>query len=705
MQHRILYITILLFLLNQLSAQKLSLGYLYPAGGERGTTLEVEIGGMNLSSATAVLISGEDIKAEIIKGEKINEPLKKKKNKGKLDDQSSPQLADRLTVRISIGKKAAPGLRDLRLESLAGVSNKLNFEIGQYPNQLEVTGNSVKRPNEVTSLPACLCGQILPGEVDAFSFKATKGIMLIAAVKARTLIPYIADAVPGWFQAVIQLKNSKGEEIAYNDDYRNGVDPVIITKIPENDTYTLTIHDAIYRGREDFNYRIDLGEIPFLSCVYPCVGKIDKKINLSLNGVNLKTNSITFKPTKEGYGEINCAGTNDYISNTVPFYGLKNSIEFNTSSSKARELTPDIEIYDSIVKPYQIKSYTLSAEKDENIALEIKARKLGSMLDAKIRLIDPSGKTVVEADDVEDPTQGLMTFHADPSLQYKVEEQGVYTIEVEDVLGKCGVDYFYLLERKRSLPTYEVFVSPANLTIPKGGTAVMRLDITTNEKKIPALEVEIKGLPNGFLVSSLQSPPGNKTWDISITAPQNAKGQQLPISVLTQARVKGKEMQSEMQTAGAADNMMQAFYYTHHIPAAGFVANITEASPFILHLPKEIESKLTKPILVSDADSVFPLQISIDRKNGFNEPVELNLSKKTKQISMESTTIQPNESEKTVYLKLNFNTSTKIKRMQISINIVGTVKGVIEKKGQRSFQNAKYREQTPIFILAKKQEN
>ncbi len=701
MLHRNVTLLCLLFILNHLSAQKLSLGYLYPAGGERGTTLQIEMGGLNLGNATEVMISGDGVKGEIIQADKSSEPNKKKKNKGKLDDQSSPQLADRITVKITIDKDATPGLRDLRLQSLVGVSNKLNFEIGQYPNLVEMAGSSVKNPNQITTLPTTLCGQILPGEVDAFSFKATKGMMLVAAVKARTLIPYIADAVPGWFQAVIQLKNSKGEEVAYNDDFRNGVDPVIIKQIPENDIYTITIHDAIYRGREDFNYRIDLGEIPYLSAVYPSVGKVGQKINLRLNGVNLKATHFNFKAEKEGYGEINYLGKNGSLSNSIPFYGLKKGSTVNNSTNSSVELSPDIEIYDSITKPYQVKTYTISAEKNENIAVEVKARKLGSLLDAKMRLIDPSGNTVAEADDVEDATQGLMTFHADPLLQYKAKDTGTYTIEVEDILGNSGVDCFYLLERKKSIPSYEVFVSPANLTIPKGGTAVMRLDITTNEKRVPELDIEIKGLPKGFLVSSLQSQIGSKTWDISITAPQNAKEQQLSIEVLTLARTRGKEIPSEMQVAGAADNMMQAFYYTHHIPAAGFTANITAAAPFTLHLSKEIESKLSKSILISASDSIIPIVIFIDRKNGFSEPIELNLSKKMKQISMDPITIEAGESEKTVYLKLDLNVTNKQKRMRMGLNIVGSVKGVVDKKGQRSFQNAKYREQTPIFILEK----
>jgi len=295
-----------------------------------------------------------------------------------------------------------------------------------------------------------------------------------------------------------------------------------------------------------------------------------------------------------------------------------------------------------------------------------------------------------------------MTFHADPMLQYKVKKPGNYVVEVEDVLGNYGEDYYYLIERKKTIPTYEVFVSPANLTIPKGGTVLLRLDITSNEKSVPELEVSIKGLPKDFLVSSLHTQAGTKSWDISITAPQNAKEEQLLLEVQTQAHIKGNEELADMQSAGAADNMMQAFYYTHHIPAANFVADISPASPFSIHLSKEIESQLSKAIPVSVNDTVVPMKIYIDRQEGFTETVELNLNKKSKQINMEPVTLQSNDTEKLVYLKINKEGLNKFKKIRIGLNFVGTVKGVIEKKGQRNFQNAKYREQTPIFVLEKK---
>ena len=59
------------------------------------------------------------------------------------------------------------------------------------------------------------------------------------------------------------LYDARGKEVAYNDDYRFQPDPVIFYEVPKDGEYVLAINDAIYRGREDFVYRVTIGELPF----------------------------------------------------------------------------------------------------------------------------------------------------------------------------------------------------------------------------------------------------------------------------------------------------------------------------------------------------------------------------------------------------------------------------------------------------------
>jgi hypothetical protein len=69
-------------------------------------------------------------------------------------------------------------------------------------------------------IPCTVNGQISSGSVDRFRFVARRGQRLVVTVNARTLVPYMADAVPGWFQPVLILCDAQGKELAYNDDYR-----------------------------------------------------------------------------------------------------------------------------------------------------------------------------------------------------------------------------------------------------------------------------------------------------------------------------------------------------------------------------------------------------------------------------------------------------------------------------------------------------
>ncbi len=127
----------------------------------------------------------------------------------------------------------------------------------------------------------------MPGDVDRFCFHAEQGRQLVMEVQARSLIPYLADAVPGWFQATLALYDEKGKEVAFADDYRFNPDPVLFYEIPEDGEYELEIRDSIYRGREDFVYRIAVSEQPFITRMFPLSGREGAETVASIAGWNL----------------------------------------------------------------------------------------------------------------------------------------------------------------------------------------------------------------------------------------------------------------------------------------------------------------------------------------------------------------------------------------------------------------------------------
>lgn len=695
MKSRNIILVILFTLLAvPLYAQKLSMGYLYPAGGQVGTTVEIEAGGLNINKAVKVLFSHPDIKGEI---EPIKESATSKRRRRRLNDQSSPQLADKVKIKITIGGNVPCGLYDLRLQGPKGVSNMLPFEVSSYPNFLENKNSWPKRPNEVYSLPVVLCGYVSPGGVDYFRFSGRKGETIVAAVKGRQLVPYIADAVPGWFQPVIKILDAQGKEIAYSDDYYHHVDPVIITTLPKDGKYTLMIHDAIYRGRQDFNYRIQLGVIPFVTGRYPAYGVAGKKVKQQLEGVNLGTTKATAKVKKEGYHHLSF--TNDIgTSNAVPFYAVPKGIRLIHSPKEGTELTLTNAVADSLTSESRIKRYKIYAEDKDPIIVELVGRRNDSRIDAVMRLRNRYGRIVATVDDTEDPLQGLMTFHADPVIKYTPRVGEELTLEVEDLHRGYGKDYHYLLRRHKQLPSFNAFVSPANITVPSGGTSSFRVDVTGKLKR-PA-NLVVKGLPKGFTTSSLKLRGGRK-WDVSVTSPKGATVERFPIEVKMEYPGPDGREQADVVPV---DKMMQAFYYTHHIQAAELALDVTEPSPYSMSVDFDID----KEILFSLQDTEIPLTIKIDKDPNFKDPIELMLGNKNRIFELAPISIEPNETEKTIHIKLNpaalERFKTRKNRPTWQMYIVGTVKGEIIQRGRRRFQNAKYREMTPIFLIKLKRD-
>jgi hypothetical protein len=140
-----------------------------------------------------------------------------------------------------------------------------------------------------TTFQATVGGQNLHATAVYFSGKGVSATITKQErqLTPRELIPFISDAVPGWFKATVTIYNAKGEEMAFTGDYQFHPDPVMFYKVPTSGNYVLEIKDELYRGREDFVYRVSIGELPFITGVFPLGGRIGTQTSLAATGWNL----------------------------------------------------------------------------------------------------------------------------------------------------------------------------------------------------------------------------------------------------------------------------------------------------------------------------------------------------------------------------------------------------------------------------------
>src|ERR1035437_9314535 len=149
----------------------------------------------------------------------------------------NPAIGETVTVRVTLAPDAESGERELKLETPTGLSNPLRFSVGQLveynkrDSKLSADSENLRQrrfnneqkavaPTEMNiTLPATVNGQTLPGGVDRYRFQGRKGMGLVVVAAARELIPYLPDAVPGWFQAALALYDAKGHELEHADHY------------------------------------------------------------------------------------------------------------------------------------------------------------------------------------------------------------------------------------------------------------------------------------------------------------------------------------------------------------------------------------------------------------------------------------------------------------------------------------------------------
>ncbi len=543
------------------------IGYVYPAGARQGDVVSVKIGGENVYGATTALVSGVGVVAEVLDSRDPNGGQRevKKKNKKK----KAAVIDEIITLKVTLAPDAEHGNRDICLVMTNMISNKLIFQVGQLMEAAEVEPNNQRKTAmAITSLPVVVNGQIMPGDVDWFQFKAGKGQCLVVDVVARSLSPYIADGVPGWFQAMVTLRDARNREMVVADSFRFSQDPVLICTIPEDGEYALSIRDTIYRGREDFGYRLRIGELPYITGVFPLGGPVETNpVPVRLLGVNLPCDAMAVDMGEGAIPFRYLAVTNKgLLSNRVRFAGsdLPERVETGPApdAKHARAVVVPVVVNGCIRLTGEKHFYRFQGKKGQTVSLEVQARRMGSSLDSLLVLLNGEGRKIAANDDLKDPREGFMTHHADSGMTCVLPGSGDYTVMIQDVQGRGGDDYAYRLRIGIPVPDFDLRVTPAAVRIPQGGSAPLTMHVIRRDGFAGEIQLSLDAALKGITLDGARIPPGVDSIPVTLSASPPISGTFTP-RVSGMAVVDGRTMVREVVPA---ENLMQAFLYRHLLP-------------------------------------------------------------------------------------------------------------------------------------------
>jgi len=535
--------------------------------------------------------SEKDAKNQPPKSEKevAKEKLIDRIQKRFAEDERNPAVRSQTELvfaEITVAPDAKPGRREIRVITKRGVSNPLSFYIGQVPEvarkpmktmQLPLLGKEFlaqrKRPREEeemrVTVPCTMNGQIAAGEMNRYRFQANKGQRLVISARARDLIPYVPDGVPGWCQTVLKLRDAKGKELAYNDDFHSSPDPLIYFEVPEDGEYLLSINEALFRGRESFVYRITIGELPFVTSIFPLGGRVGEPVQIEMNGWNLEKSTIAPPPKDAKPGVHLIAPTNGkLVSNYVPFAldTLPECLEKepNNISTNAHKVTLPIIINGRMDRPGDWDVFEVEGKAGETIVAEVTARRLGSPMDSFVKVTGADGKIIALNDDHYDAASGLNTDHADSYLMVKLPADGKYFIHIGDTRRQAGKECAYRLRISQPQPDFALRLIPSRLIMPSKGSATVTVFAMRKDGFDGPITLKFKDLPQGFESSGTTLAAKQEAVGLSLKTSLAETEKPVNVTVVGTVKIGDREIVHE---AVPAEDKMQAFLWRHLLPA------------------------------------------------------------------------------------------------------------------------------------------
>jgi hypothetical protein len=502
---RLLVAILLVFLSGvPLRANPPEASYIFPAGGQRGTTVKVKVGGVFLHEKCRWELLGPGVKAskelKRIPTTWFEGPLLPIPDSQRVEDYPKDMAGE-----VAVAKDAALGLRPWRLWTSQGATPSLKFMVGDLPEivEEEVDGDPV--PVKVT-LPVTINGRIFPrGNVDVWTFDAKKGQTIRCEVYASRLGSPL--------DARLEVLDAKGRKIAENDD-TFGADPFVLFTAPADGNYQVRVMDTRYDGGQAFVYRLTLSADLHVDTVFPLGGPRGGKILVYPTGQGippgpqevmlstakasemLHTLVIGGKETNGFWLELD--DLPEYVA--VPAQAVALPAIFNGRIGKAGV----------------VETWSWTAHKGDIYEFDLRAGRLGSPLDGVLSIYNNTGKELARA---EAPAGQL-----DANLIFTVPADGTYSVRVQDRLqSRGGPSFAYRLRVAAPTPDFRLRLAGDAVTVPRGGQGKLKVFVDRLGGFKEPIVLNVTDLPAGVTAMPATLGAGQNVLDVTLKADLAAK--------------------------------------------------------------------------------------------------------------------------------------------------------------------------------------
>ncbi len=558
---------------------------IYPTGGQRGTTVTIDLKGIEkgLAAPTELVIDGA--------------PGLTVKELKRIDGRN-------MQATLEIAANAPLGRRWLRVQNeRSGLTNFAYFVVGGLPERLEVEPNNTIAKAEQVPLPLVINGRINPAaDLDFYRFTGKKGQKLVAAIAAHALDVHGQGKTYGIADFSLELLDAEGRTLASAEDTL-GFDPLIEHELPRDGDYFVRVQLLNFQGFLEACYRLTVGEVPYVKGVFPAGFRRGTNTEVELFGANIPPGTkrlmgqVPVAQSGIALDKLAAAGLPAWLGEQGavwdPAFPLRHvTVDSDLSSGldvplvvgdlpEALEVEPNedrtqsslLAIPSTLNARFQrsgdIDWYRVRLEAKQKVQIEIVAQRfIRSPIDTLLQVYDAQGQMLLENDD-ETFDPNYEAYHdfktTDSKLVFTAPAAGEFFVKVTDQTGVNGPRAIYRLTVQEDRPDFRLTHFPDAVPIwGPGSTACVMVRIDRFSGCGDEIEVSVEGLPAGWssksatsLATSADRPNTAYQFKIflSLTAPDNAvPGTSFPF------RIVGRAKQADGTTLERASQPLNLFY-------------------------------------------------------------------------------------------------------------------------------------------------
>ncbi|MEI8368104.1 MAG: PPC domain-containing protein [Planctomycetia bacterium] len=474
---------------------------LRPTAAVVGATTDHELSARyNLAGASAVIVTGDGVFAEVVP------PVTEKPE----DREKNDVAASTTRLRIRCDASAVPGIRDVRVITPHGASTVGQLVVVCEGVTAEQPDNDTAEKAQAVTLPATLCGALEKGEdVDFWRIRVEAAGPWVFHLVSQRLQNRLHD-MQSRVDPLLTLRSLAGQTIAASDNALAG-DPLLAVAALQPGEYLLEVRDVRYQGNADWTYAIEASGRPFVTAVHPLA---------MAPGATVSTRLFTAGPPLPGpvpftlpadapagvrrvapmfegrpLGGVGILVTTDPITvEPVAALPLPQAADGTDAPAGAAAIVGPAVICGELDSPGQADRFAFTAKAGEAFSFEVHARRLGSNLDAKLRVLKADGGLLAEADDAT--YQRVLS--ADPYVErFAAPADGTYLVEIRDLHGRGGAGFPYALRIGPSSPSFVLEVDTDKTLLAPGLAAPIYVRALRRGGFTGDIDLTIDGLPAG----------------------------------------------------------------------------------------------------------------------------------------------------------------------------------------------------------------